>query len=706
MFSEGFMILQALRTAGISLSTANPRIRNVVKSGGPCLRIYLDHTGSVVGVDEISSEEFDNLWIIVRTSDGSFPVVRINKPLYIVDAGFLKSLSKMKAQKKMMQLEQIPNRYELREQKATKWPWADARAKAKELKNELAQNSGVLRELVDRFLKATENPEQLLKVVDKKVFERFRKGRCSEQLAQALRAGKVKNGKGEKDKVITKIQLAFDVKARETIYKVHVRECANRFLPVQAKSNGKTKNDLSHKCCAYTGESGRLQSSAFPAVPLPVIGQKGLSLVSMFSDAPCNIRYGLTDSAVVPIAELLATDVYNALVSITTKERKGKTWRGIASGERDEKKDLLIVYVYGQPNIPVEVGNIFGTDQDSVIKQFEADAGTVCNVLKGIINTKPSSKLNLFVIRDVSKGQAQIVVSESFSVESFFQAVERWQQAVKENLPVIEVMLPPKKKGDKPIIASPPVPYPDEIVKILSRKYISSGLDYRDVKGISFGKVLDFMLRKEGKWVDAMQKFLMLILQAYEPLLIGLFGAKLSSEKERFRAYSANSRKDALRAISLLGLLLNANNRNKESYMKDAAFKIGGFFALADILHKDYCVVVRNNSLPPSLIGNAMMPRAYDNPQLAFADLADRIRVYTGWAKTAQVPDDNEKKRIAVLEAKKTLRRYAPLATALHEIGLPEQCSVAMKAEMLLGYLATPNMTNTETDNSKQEVSK
>jgi hypothetical protein len=159
--------------------------------------------------------------------------------------------------------------------------------------------------------------------------------------------------------------------------------------------------------------------------------------------------------------------------------------------------------------------------------------------------------------------------------------------------------------------------------------------------------------------------------------------------------YSSGSRKDALRAISLLGLLLDANNRSKESYMKDAAFKIGGFLALADILHKDYCVVVRNNSLPPSLIGNAMMPRAFDNPRLAVEDLADRMRVYTGWAKTTREPEagstdeTSEQKRIAVREARKTLVRYEPLAKTLHDIGLPEQCSGTMKAEILLGYLAS-----------------
>ncbi len=695
MLSEGFMILQALRAANIPLSADNPRIKDVVPSGGPCLRVGLGHGGIVSGVKEVTAEEFANLWIIIRTSDGSFPVVRINKPLYVVDANLLKEISAAKAHARIARLGQIAEKCVFRQQDGNTRPWADARAKATELRAGLElqkyETDRILLEFVERFLEATNDPQRLLKTIDQKCIDGFSNSRCSEKLVLALRVGRLNRGR-----VATKVQLAFDIDSGKTIYQAKIRAFAGKYLPAQTKSDAKGKAASPDRCCAFSGARTQLQNSAFPPVPLPIIGKMGVSLVSMFSDAPCNTRYGLTASAIIPVGESVATDVFNALKEITATMRKGKTWRGIARGEYEktgrkkfEKQDLLIVYVDGMPDIPVEVGNMFGTDQDSVVKQFEADAGTVCNALKGIARQRPESKLNLIVIRDVSKGQAQLVISESFSVERFFKAIEQWQRAVKGNLPPIEVLLPPSQRGEKGIIASPPVPYPDEIVKILSRKYISLGLDARDVRGVSFGEVLDFMLRKEGRWKDTCQKMLDLALQDYEPLLVGLFGAKHSCDQERFQKYSSGSRKDALRAISLLGLLLDANNRSKESYMKDAAFKIGGFLALADILHKDYCVVVRNNSLPPSLIGNAMMPRAFDNPLLAVEDLADRMRVYTGWAKTARVPDDNEERKIAVLEAKKTLIRYEPLAKNLHDIGLPEQCSGTMKAEILLGYLAS-----------------
>ena len=134
--------------------------------------------------------------------------------------------------------------------------------------------------------------------------------------------------------------------------------------------------------------------------------------------------------------------------------------------------------------------------------------------------------------------------------------------------------------------------------------------------------------------------------------------------------------------------------------MKEAAFQIGQMLALADTLHKDYCIAMRNNSLPSSLIGNAAMPRALDNPCQALADLADRMRLYTGWAKVAQEPlsegADTEKKRIAVREARKILRRYQSLTARLHELGLPENCDDLMRAHLLLGYLASPKALDIE----------
>ena len=127
--------------------------------------------------------------------------------------------------------------------------------------------------------------------------------------------------------------------------------------------------------------------------------------------------------------------------------------------------------------------------------------------------------------------------------------------------------------------------------------------------------------------------------------------------------------------------------------MKDAPFMIGQVLALADTLHKDYCIVVRRGQLPNSLIGASLMRRALDSPVGALADLSERMMEYIRWAKVAQVsqgwPQDDPK-RIAVNEARKKLRQYKPLAATLAALELPTECNDLMKAQLLLGFLSSP----------------
>jgi hypothetical protein len=126
---------------------------------------------------------------------------------------------------------------------------------------------------------------------------------------------------------------------------------------------------------------------------------------------------------------------------------------------------------------------------------------------------------------------------------------------------------------------------------------------------------------------------------------------------------------------------------------------------MADTIHKDYCVVVRR-SMPNSLIGTGLMRRALDNPAGALADLGERMIEYLRWAKTAEVPRDvaeNDPRRIAVLEARKRLRQYQPLAAKLGIAVLPTECTDIMKAQLLLGFLASPPIAANDQDGKEGE---
>ena len=72
--------------------------------------------------------------------------------------------------------------------------------------------------------------------------------------------------------------------------------------------------------------------------------------------------------------------------------------------------------------------------------------------------------------------------------------------------------------------------------------------------------------------------------------------------------------------------------------MKETAYSLGQLLYLADILHREYCVFLRNGGdrekpLPSNLIGNEVLLIAAENPNEALARLRERIRIYVNWAK-------------------------------------------------------------------------
>ena len=122
--------------------------------------------------------------------------------------------------------------------------------------------------------------------------------------------------------------------------------------------------------------------------------------------------------------------------------------------------------------------------------------------------------------------------------------------------------------------------------------------------------------------------------------------------------------------------------------MKAAPYLIGRLLSLADQLHYHYCVHARNKpgtppeklSIPPQLMGNALMSTALEEPVKALALYCNRILPYEAWAKTASGDEAR-------------LGRYflAELGKVCNELGdIPKRCVDADKAQMLIGYLARP----------------
>ncbi len=115
--------------------------------------------------------------------------------------------------------------------------------------------------------------------------------------------------------------------------------------------------------------------------------------------------------------------------------------------------------------------------------------------------------------------------------------------------------------------------------------------------------------------------------------------------------------------------------------MTSAAFLVGRFLNLADSLHLEYCRHVRNNAVPPQLVGNALMATALETPEKALSMLSQRVLPYQAWARTVKEGD-----RVGLV--KTFLKHLSDVSEQLKDAPLPQRSSDADKAQMLLGYLA------------------
>jgi len=487
-----------------------------------------------------------------------------------------------------------------------------------------------------------------------------------------------------------KAQLALDVDDIDsTIYHAGAKERVTRlFLGHDARHTPSTVKSVSRSepVCAYGGAIA-LQAEPFPKVKVPVLGE--VPLFSMNADAECNQRYHRAGHELLPVSRQLVLDMQDSLEEIVRELREGKTWRRIAS-EKPNGSDLLIVYVDGQPDISADVADLFGADTDTKGKQFSVVASTVCQALDGVRQQTPDCRLGLFILRKASKGQAFVALSETPSIEEVIEGTEWWQEAA-ANIPlgapmdahVISLPISDKPKERKWLRPSAPSPGQVTALLIEAQKKRS-----KKQRGAAFGEVLDLMLQRHNKAQAAAGHILSLCLQHAGHLLCGLGECQGRGKGDRWKAYISEDRRIALRTVSAIGIALYTLGSRKEAYMNEAAFQVGRVLALADRLHRCYCVVVRESSMPRHLIGNAAFNAALDSPEKALAILAERIRIYQGWGETVKWRSGEDEESKAIRIAKKTLSRYKPLVEKLHQQGIPNSCTDLMRAHLMLGYLA------------------
>jgi hypothetical protein len=140
--------------------------------------------------------------------------------------------------------------------------------------------------------------------------------------------------------------------------------------------------------------------------------------------------------------------------------------------------------------------------------------------------------------------------------------------------------------------------------------------------------------------------------------------------------------KQALLLPSILGLLLYKNRIEKGGFMNSPAYLVGRFLSLVDNLHLKYCQHVRKGSIPPQLVGNALMPTALETPEKALSMISNRMLPYWAWAETFF----GEGQDVGLV--KYFLGQLGEISYQLKNTDIPKSCTDTDKAQMLLGYLA------------------
>lgn len=124
--------------------------------------------------------------------------------------------------------------------------------------------------------------------------------------------------------------------------------------------------------------------------------------------------------------------------------------------------------------------------------------------------------------------------------------------------------------------------------------------------------------------------------------------------------------------------------------MSSSPYMVGRMLKLADDLHALYCKEVRKNSLPPQLLGNALMAAALDSPTQALAQLALRIAPYLGWARTNSTESAGLSRHL--------LKEFGLVEVRLRDTSLPGRLNDAERAQLLLGYVSTSSSLTDESN--------
>lgn len=695
MLNELHEIKRALASAGITVAPRHPDVKDVTARA--TLRVDLDAEGTVRRVRSLSGDEASQLWTLRDGQHNSFPYHQIKPALLGVDPEDerLKVVCDKRGNetKRWTALRACMAEATLDEQAFAAWPGDGYLKRLGKRRAQLAAlrdtNSAAVPAVFDRFLRAAEQPLQLLQGIVDAILRDVQKGRITDLplIASVLVDGGA--------------PLFFDVSGD---FPRFVRD--ERNVPEISRVLTKETTGEPNGICTVTGSNAFLVGAKFPQPNLPILGQT--FLFARNKDAPTNARYGRSGTDAVAVGTDTAAALQAAAEVLTRDEWKDRTWRGIP-GERPKQQDLLIAFVPGAEDVPLAA--MLSEDAEpkpGAEGRFASFAERLTQAFEGKVKARKETPLSLFVLRKLDPANRKVAYSATLDVDALLNAARRWSDGCGNVPPPIHLPIP-TERGQPPRWSVPWDVAPFSLPRLTRQHFIRGGTQRQEIVGLTYDESMRLFLAPEGTAAAPACAALRRVLHSRGVLLEGVGHA----QRRGFDDLKEFDRREALNTVTLLGLLLHKLGRTREEYMEEVAYKLGRLLATADALHAGYNASERGGSaLPPRLIGNAVLPLAQSDPTRALDVLGRRWGVYAGWAKRNagfRVPEskpDGTDERARQENARAwqirngitAARRASDLAKDLHG-RLPERSGVdeQFRAELLLGYLAGPPRANETT---------
>jgi len=419
------------------------------------------------------------------------------------------------------------------------------------------------------------------------------------------------------------------------------------------------------------GEPIRGPLGTMPERNLPRLGK-----VKLFSlaDIPCQQRYGLIESDACPVGPEVQARLSSALQWITDKGRENQTWADVSNSCGYNKQSaVLVAYADKMPASPLHLTGFFvnnsGGDEASgplAEARFARSTESLIQTLQGVLSSNPKLMISVLVIAKADTARKKLLYSRQFAAKRLIAAAQEWQLAAR-NIPQIRIRA--FDPGGKPQWISPRTPCPDGVVRVLNTWWESNGERPKRVSNARLGLGMALLLETGPACAEAAREALRALVLSATPVVLALGRSHIEG---KVFPVSKTFREIPLLVPATLGLVLAKANHKKGAYMKSNSYLIGRLLNMADELHRTYCRVMREGQFPQRLIGNALMPTALENPKQGLARLAERVVLYLSVAPT---------------ELRKAA---ADIELAIDKNALPGACNDEEKAQMLLGYLASP----------------